>query len=105
MRWSKDILLDFEMMSTCPHNICLTLRWNRKKRLDVFVGTKTDGDKPPKTAVLVGRSAVLMHCSAILAASAGLASNPSFILEPCALHSSTVGPSRCVFLALQGTKS
>lgn len=93
-RWSEDSLLDFEVMSTCPCNICLTSSWSRKMSLGAFAGTKTDGDKPPQTAVLVGRSAVLGHCFATLTASAGLAPHPSSILQPCALHSSNSGASR-----------
>lgn len=76
-RWSEDSLLDFEMMSTCPCNISLMSSWSRKKSLGASAGTKTDGDKPLQTAVLVGRSAVLGHCFAALAASAGLALHPS----------------------------
>lgn len=73
MRWSKDILLDFEMMPTWPHNTCLTSSWSRKKRLGAFAGTKTDGDKAPRNAVLAGRSAALLCFSC--------PSHPSSILQ------------------------
>lgn len=105
MRWNEDILLHFERMSTCPNNTCLTSSWSRKKRLGAFVGTKTDGDKPPRSAVLAGRSAAVVHCFAIPATSAGLAPHPSSILQPHGLHSCSSGGQQMAFLALQGTKS
>lgn len=88
-KWSEDILPDFEIMSTGPHNTCLTSSWSRKKRLGAFAGTETDGDKPPRSAVLVGRSAAVVHCFALLAP---LIPAPS--CSPMASTHAAVGTSR-----------
>lgn len=81
---SGDILLDLkEKIFLCSPNTCLTSSWSRTRGEERYYSIcrylqrrSPQYDALPRTTVPAGRSAVLGHCSAILAALAGLAPSP-----------------------------